>query len=345
MKHNQVILCGIIQENPRFGNLSESKMFAQFRVITINGNRSGGRQIEARAYDAPLIYSTDPAMIKQIAKITVGDLVIIKGAITTATVTRSPKCQHCGERASIPSLLTYVSPAGVNVIDKGAALTPQGMFNKDLAIQRMAELKEISNLVTIVGVVCREPQPYKSDGKQKRRITSYQLAVKRKLRIIGEVDDNTCDFPWIKSYGKIGINDGLYIKKGTYMFIDGWLRARKFERTNICPHCGKEMKWIDVSQTIVPYASEYIKNYNEPDTITHDDELIYNSKRIHIENEDSVDEYTTISDEEKNVAEEELDKIGISHLKSDIEIENDIENKIESDDTIFDLAELKKKLP
>ena len=345
MRHNQVVLCGVIQDAPKIRKSGDGKVFAQFRVITINGNRTGGRQIEAKAFDAPLIHTTNPDLIGQIEKIEVGDFVLIKGAVTTATVTRAPKCQHCGERQTINGILSYISPASVNIISKGAALNSAGAFDRGVAVEKLKAFKEVSNICTVVGVVCREPQPYKSDEKHKRKITSYQLAIKRKLRIIGEIDDNTADFPWVKSYGKIGMNDGLYIKKGTFMFIDGWIRARKFERKAICQHCGQEMSWIDVSQNIVPYASEYIKDYRDPAEITEQDKNEYNKKRVHIETEDSMDEYKTISKEEQVEAEKILDSMSARLANSDNDIENDDTVSQDSDDTAFlDIDTLKKRL-
>lgn len=339
MKHNQIILCGILNASPKILK-DEERSFAQFRVVTINGNRTGGRRIESKAFDCPLIHTSDPGLIEQIEKTDIGDLVIIKGAVTTAIVKRRPKCEHCGQRNEFPGILAYISPASITVIEKKCALNEDGSFSKDKAVSKLKNFKEVSNVLTVMGVVCREPQPYKTEIRNKSRMTAYQLAIKRKLRIIGEIDDNTADFPWVKSYGKISINDGLYIRKGTYMFIDGWFRARKFERKATCQHCGEEVKWTDFSHDIVPYASEYIKNYNLPEDITEKEYAEYNAKRIHIDTEDSINEDEIMAQEDKDNAEKLLDEINES-FKAGTD-EEQTEKKTENNE-IINISSLKKQ--
>lgn len=344
MKHNQIILCGVIRDPPKILKGTEGRVFAQFRVITINGNRSGGRQLESKAFDAPLIHTNNPALIESVSKLETGDFVIIKGAITTAIVSRHPKCPNCSEKHNSTGILTYVSPASVTITGKSEGLNSDGVFDKDKVVSKLKEYKETSNILTVMGVVCREPKPYKTDEKHKRKMSAYQLAIKRKLRIIGELDDNTADFPWVKSYGKISMNDGLYIKKGTYMFIDGWLRARKFTRKATCEHCGEEIAWTDYSCDIVPYASEYIKNYKNDDEITSSDEEIYNSKRVHINSEDDINTDAILAQEEKEIAEKVLDEINNRFKNTVDEIEEEINSTKEDNNTdeTFSLASLKK---
>lgn len=340
MKHNQIILCGVLNSPPKILKGEDGdRSFAQFRIITINGNRTGGRRIESKAFDSPLVHTSNPDIIDKIQDLSAGDLVIVKGAITTAIVKRKPKCQHCGERNEFPGILAYVSPAGVTLIEKGCALNKDGEFDKDKAVAKLKNFKEVSNVLTVMGVVCREPQPYKTDSKNKSRMTAYQLALKRKLRIIGEIDNNTADFPWVKSYGKISMNDGLYIRKGTYMFIDGWFRARKIERKATCQHCGEEMTWSDFSHDIVPYATEYIKNYNLPEDITEKEYAEYNYRRVHIANEDDINEDEILSKESKDQAEKILNEINES-FKAGTD-EEKIEKKEEEKE--ISISSLKKK--
>ena len=309
MRHNQVVLCGILQDSPKIRK-SETKAVARFRLVTITGRRSGGLQLSTGSFDTPLVMTTDPERVAEIEKLSIGDLVLVKGAVTTSTVYKSPKCPYCGEVQKIPALLSYVSPSCVAITQKGAAVNKYGKLDADKAKGILKKIKEISNFATVIGVVCRPPDTYKTVGEKKRRITSYQVAVKRKLRLIGELEDSTVDFPWVKSYGKIGINDARYIKKGTYIFIDGWIRARQFERTQPCCKCGNDIVWNDVCQELVSYATEYIKDYND---ISSDNpslnDAAFNDARKKIIDEGEIDEYINVSDEDKAEAEEKLDKI------------------------------------
>ena len=309
MRHNQVVLCGILQDAPKIRK-SETKAVARFRLVTITGRRSGGLQLSTGSFDTPLVMTTDPERVAEIEKLSIGDLVLVKGAVTTSTVYKSPKCPYCGEVQKIPALLSYVSPSCVAITQKGAAVNKYGKLDADKAKGILKKIKEISNFATVIGVVCRPPDTYKTVGEKKRRITSYQVAVKRKLRLIGELEDSTVDFPWVKSYGKIGINDARYIKKGTYIFIDGWIRARQFERTQPFCKCGNDIVWNDVCQELVSYATEYIKDYND---ISSDNpslnDAAFNDARKKIIDEGEIDEYINVSDEDKAEAEEKLDKI------------------------------------
>ncbi len=324
MRHNQVYLCGVIQDAPKIRK-QKDKELAEFRLITITGRRTGGLQLNSGEYDTPLIVATDPERVAEIEKIKIGDMVIVKGAITTTKVFKTPRCPACGNPQRIPGMLTYISPSCVTVASEGACLNQYGVFDKNIAATKLKDIKEISNYATALGVVCTPPQPYKAEGDKKRRIVSYQLATKRKFRIIGNLEDATVDFPWVKSYGKIGINDARYIRKGTYIFVDGWVRARKFERSATCEHCGSSFEWMDVSQELVSYATEYLKNYNDvlndEDSIRKDVEKIY-QERKKIINESDIESDKIESTEYKEDAITELKNLD-AYLKELDKIEDD----------------------
>lgn len=325
MRHNQVVLCGILQDMPKIRK-KDDKAMAQFRLVTITGRRSGGLQLSSGSYDMPLVLTTDPERVAEIEKLNIGDIVLVKGALTTSTVFKTPRCPHCGETQKIPALLSYVSPSCVAITEKGACVNKYGNLDADKAKGCLKKIKEISNFATIMGVVCRAPDMYKTVGDKKRKITSYQVAVKRKLRLIGEVEDSKVDFPWVKSYGKIGMNDARYIKKGTYIFIDGWIRARKFERTETCCNCGQDITWNDVCQEIVSYATEYIKDYNDvsKEDPTNQDTLI-NSVRKKIIDEGEIDEYENVDLAARQEAADKLEKLEEYLKKVDDEDSSDEE--------------------
>ena len=56
MRHNQVVLCGILQDMPKIRK-KDDKAMAQFRLVTITGRRSGGLQLSSGSYDMPLVFS------------------------------------------------------------------------------------------------------------------------------------------------------------------------------------------------------------------------------------------------------------------------------------------------
>ena len=95
MRHNQVVLCGILQDMPKIRK-KDDKAMAQFRLVTITGRRSGGLQLSSGSYDMPLVLTTDPERVAEIEKLNIGDMVLVKGALTTSTVFKTQRCPHCG---------------------------------------------------------------------------------------------------------------------------------------------------------------------------------------------------------------------------------------------------------
>lgn len=74
------------------------------------------------------------------------------------------------------------------------------------------------------------------------------------------------DFPIVRSYGKAARQDQLCIHKGSLVLIDGFLHSREFDRKTVCGACSSEYMWKDNILEIVPYATEYLANYTDPET-------------------------------------------------------------------------------
>ena len=226
------------------------------RLTTLRGIRKFGIKTNNIKYDQPLVYTQNPDMCKEIANWSVGDIVEIKGSLTTKDINKVTTCPECKQKNSQEGNAVYVTPIHCYIRERG--------YSEEEALEKLKLLSEISNNVTLIGVVCRDPVLYR---KNRTKITSYQLAVRRKFRISEDSIETKTDFPWVKSFGGIGANDILVLKKGSYIFLDGWVQARKFPRETVCSHCGHTYKWNDWSIEVVPYASEYVKNCRSIDEI------------------------------------------------------------------------------
>jgi len=261
-------MCGWVEELPTIvtDDRNGQFVFAKGRIKTIRGVRRFGEKTSNIKYDNPLIYTVNPEMCQKMATWQIGDLVEIKGALTTKDINKCTNCPVCKQKNSQPGNAVYVTPIHCSVREHG--------LSSEEAVAKLKDLCEISNNITLIGVVCREPQLYQTRNRSK--ITSYQLAVRRKFKILEDLEENRTDFPWVKSFGGIGLNDAMTLKKGTYIFLDGWLQSRKFERETTCEHCGSSYKWIDWALEIIPYACEYVRNYK---TI----EELKDEERKHIE--------------------------------------------------------------
>lgn len=259
MKHNNVFLCGWVKELPKVvkNDATGEYVFAMGRIVTLRGLRKFGLKTSNIKYDEPLIYTQNPEMCKEIASWEVGDIVEVKGTLTTKDINKVTTCPECGTKNIQKGNAVYVTPIHCYVREKN-------YLTKNEAYGALTRLCEISNNITLIGVVCREPELY---IKNKTKITSYQMAIRRKFRISEDSIETRTDFPWVKSFGGIGRNDALTLKKGSYIFLDGWLQTRKFPRETICSSCKQPYKWNDWALEIVPYASEYVRNYRTPEEL------------------------------------------------------------------------------
>lgn len=251
-KHNYVMLNGQVLQPPRF-NLGPNGEVqrALGPVVIIRGVRDFGNNIDNIKYDAPVVMTSDPALIKIMQQWEVGDMVEIKGSITTKDIVKSSTCKHCGEKNKKAGSLVYINPIYIGIHEK--------KLSRAEGLNVLKARCEISNQVTLIGPVCRDPQLYVTE--KGLAITTYQMAVRRKFRIVSDSSDTKTDFPWIKSYGAIAKNDAASIKKGTYIFVDGMIQTRELERTQVCEHCGGEYKWNDFAMEIVPFATEYLRDF------------------------------------------------------------------------------------
>lgn len=309
MKHNNVFLCGFVQELPKVvkDDATGEYLFAQGHLTTLRGIRKFGIKASKIKYDEPIIYTQNPEMCKEIAKWAVGDIVEVKGSLTTKDVNKRTVCPECKTRNSQPGNAVYVTPIHCYIRERG--------YSEEEALEKLKELSEISNNITLIGVVCREPELYR---KNKVKITSYQLAVRRKFRISEDSIETKTDFPWVKSFGAIGTNDAYVLKKGSYIFLDGWVQARKFPRETVCSHCGATYKWNDWVLEVVPYASEYVRNCRTLDEIKEEErKKIDESIKVLYPNEeppqtgkiDNIEEIERILDEHNSFGEEDISEV------------------------------------
>lgn len=251
-KHNYAMLNGQVRENPRLiKNASGAIERIICPILVIRGVRDFGNNIDHIKYDSPFVMTNNPELIKIMKTWEKGDMVEIKGSVTTKDIVKSTTCKHCGHKHKKNGNMVYINPIFACVHEK--RLSPSE------GLEILKARCEISNQVTLIGPVCREPQLFVTDNGLS--ITTYQMAVRRKYRIASDSSDNKTDFPWVKSYGAIAKNDAASIKKGAYIFVDGMIQTRELDRIQVCEECGKEYHWNDFAMEIVPFATEYLRDY------------------------------------------------------------------------------------
>lgn len=255
---NEIRLYGMVVQAPTIYKDKNTDEYIKglCSLVVIGGYRSTGTKPEK--YNYPRLLTRDPKQIAEMSKWKENDIVEIKGALTTKNMTKTKVCVACGEKIKQPGTVVYVHPIFAEV--------RTSHLSKDAAIEILKKNAEISNSAMLMGVLCREPEAY-VNSKNKSRLTTYQLAVKRKYRIKEDPAEIDVDFPWVKAYGEQGQKDIKTLKKGSVVLVDGKLQVREREVAAACPHCGAENKWKDYSMEVVPYSVEYMRNYKSPDEI------------------------------------------------------------------------------
>ena len=256
-KHNQVLLNGQVSVPPRIiCDTDGTPIRAMCGVDVMHGTRDFGNNIDNIKYDVPVVMTSDEEMIKKVSALKKGDMVEVKGTITTIDIIKRTACKYCGHRHEKKGNLVCITPIYIERREEELSESKGKRLLRDRC--------EISNLVTVIAPLCRDPQLYRTENGT--AVTTYQLAIRRKFRIKKDTDIRT-DFPWVKSYGQIAENDAKSLRKGSYVFIDGRIQVRQLKRVQECEECGKVYEWSDSATEIVPYAVEYLRDYYTVDEI------------------------------------------------------------------------------
>lgn len=246
-KTNNIDICGSVYKTPK---ISENKDRASFILITTRGNRDAGTNERKIHWDSIVVLSKDPEVIQAISQIEDKDIVRIKGVIVTKNVPKKTYCPQCGTENIVDGVLVYVEPIYVEKITAAD--------DGDVARQMVYDRREVSNQVRIIGDLCCDPSFIKGFSP---KVCQYQIAIPRTYRLKGSSDDDKTDFPWVKSYGKNAVEDMKRLRTGSLVLIDGCLQARKQIKTQKCENCQKEYQYNDSTLEVVPYETEYLKNY------------------------------------------------------------------------------------
>lgn len=249
--HNYALMYAQVVQAPRIKYNEETKEYerALCAICIIRGKRNAGDETKYLKKDKPIIFSTDPEIIKEMAEWKQNDIVEVEGTIATMRVKKPLICSHCQSKNYAIGDLTFINP----IFAKKRESTP----NEEAAINILKENQEISNKVFLVGRLCKDPK--KVTTKSGMTITQYPLAINRKYRV--KNSDDTTDYPWIKTYGENANEDMKRLHSNSLVYIDGMVQARSIVRKQKCEECGEIFQWPDKTVEIVPYAVEYLNDY------------------------------------------------------------------------------------
>ncbi len=267
-RHNVVTLYGYLIQDPKlFYNTSdesdpERKLLRVIvSVYTMRGIRDFGALDKRMRIDLPLILSQNPSMMNKMKDLKKGDIIQVRGALSTLDRKKNVICPHCGHTEQMDSMLTYVTPIFIKLEKRDVSMEDS---NKELRHNA-----EISNRVMLIGKACTKPEMYYTE-KLNRPIANYQLDVQRKYRIKEDEESNRHDFPVIKSYGFVADLDNRAINEDGFVLVDGALQTREYLKKYSCTSCQQEFERKEFATEVVPYSTEYLDGCKSMDEIQHE---------------------------------------------------------------------------
>ena len=252
-RENFAILYGQVRTKPRLGINNEGVEVSAILYIKVMRRPTNGQGFDSKLYvDLPPIRTRNPEMISKIRELEQGDMIMVCGPFTTREIHKRSICKHCGNENLSEGNVAYITPMYIRKEE------PKQDDAEGIALLKANT--EISNRVTIIGNVCREPRFY--EDANHKTYAQYQIAVNRRYRIHEDPDDVKTDYPWIKTFGRQATEDSKCLDIGSSVYITGAVQTRDIERKTMCSHCSGEYEWNESVMEIVPYYIGYLANCN-----------------------------------------------------------------------------------
>lgn len=254
---NIVHLRGVMVSAPTITQTPDRKRYLRANILVGRGLREVENKERHMGTDRPYIMTTSEEVIAQMEDLEPNDIVSVKGVITTRKIPKISYCAECGEKNKVDGILMFITPIFVEKTGH--------CKDEDESFRFLNSIRHVSNEVNIFGRLTRDPK--KISPKSGLIVTQYQIALNRNYIIRDDPPELRADYPWVRSYGKDAEEDRMRLKKDSIVFIDGYIQTRNVNRHQTCVACGHNYDWIDKSMEIVPYDTEYIRNYNSDEDI------------------------------------------------------------------------------
>lgn len=259
-RQNEVWLYGVVTSEPMIlksddGEYREGRCYlAVMRSERYSGESWNKDKV---MYDWPMIMSNDPAIVKQMEKCKLYDVVEVRGKLVMRKLQKQVFCPHCGKANRYGANLFYVMPTTLR--DR----TPSNVINTNpMAYRQLMDNREFSNSIIIAGNLCRDVVYYKDDRIE---TSVYQIAVGRRVHVAGDPPEVRDDFPLVRSFGENARRDHLCLQTGSGVLISGYLHSKQFKRKSMCATCNEDFEWTDETIEIIPYSEDYTGNYKDPE--------------------------------------------------------------------------------
>ena len=256
---NMVFMMGKVISRPVI-KLDKDGEYVSGRLEILTARRSGlspkSRLAGEARSDQQLIQSRDPYIIEhKMAVLEEGDIIFLKGSLSTREVIKKMRCPYCSEIAQQSAgVIVYVDPISIIKV-----MTTEGMSEEEVA-KFLISNAELSNYAMFFGSLVREPRYAPDFGGTTRREANIQIALNRKRLIPEDGPDKMTDYPYVRAFGKIAEESAKVLHTGSEIYIEGAVETRQIVLKKVCPECGKDFEVDSTAVEIVPYSVEYINN-------------------------------------------------------------------------------------
>lgn len=264
--HNKSRCLGFLETAPQITKNSKGEINGAILLVTVtHRNPTGYRRPGESGIDRIFIVCDEnPQILRTAVTLSVGDFVDIEGLYTTRQVEKgaSSVCENCGASHNIKyGVQCCIHPLYMQKIKPFEYGDPESLeMLRTKKITHVEILKknflEVSNDTILLGYAMREPEELENNSVR------YPVTVGRKKFIPSQSHIDT-DYPYIYSYGEQAQNDLKYIKPGTLLLINGFIRNRKVHNYITCEACGNQYTFKDYATEIIPYSVEYLNNTKE----------------------------------------------------------------------------------
>jgi len=232
------------------------RRFYSFASLVDNtGSRLQNDLLSEVQLDAPTIITADEELLEIMATLRKGDMCDVKGVVTTKTVSKIFICKECSKKTRLQGQITFVTPQ--YLCRREREVSPEQA--RELLEQR----KEISNVVEIIGTLCKDVEFYAGETVNLNN-ASYQIAVNRRIRLNDDALDERTDYPHVRVFGKKAKMDSECLSVNSTVLIKGSLQTKIIKRKTVCSHCGFPCEMEDKVTNIVSEYTGYLENFTLP---------------------------------------------------------------------------------
>lgn len=262
-RENTVILYGHVCRKPRI--LQREDQYMTGKVILYTLRRSSATKHlmlrgEARYDNIPVFSRNHRFIEKYMTEIDENDMVLVKGTLCTLEIQKTFYCTHCDQPNTRDGVIVFIDPIYIKRCEKGVT----DLTERD---RLLMESEEISNVVKIMGTLCREPK-CEVNEQLNRTECEFQIASNRNRHILEDEPDKKTDYPWVKSYGAVAKEYYAALHTNSTIFIDGAIQVRNIKHRNLtCDYCGQPFERPDTAVEIIPYNIEYIDDCIIPEIL------------------------------------------------------------------------------